>query len=320
LNDPTRLVRVVSGQTANPYVLKQALNGATVNGTVRADVAAVAGYFSVDIDSLYQKYQSGNVNMTDVFNELRSNIDSTMANVTENLAIAQEKGLPLVAYEAGQHLVARTAEQRENTGFVELLKQINREPRMGELYTYLMEEWHRTGGKTLTLFNDMGPWTKWGTWSLREDYLDNDSVKSQAVQEYLRRIQPIPADDDGGLGEWRSTFGASDDLQADVDASGSVDAADFVLLRRKHSEPTYTDGAALWRGTYGSNTDHRADWDENGTVEAADYVLWRHTSLSTASAGGLALSMQAAQLAPEPGAVSLSMLAASIILGIRVPR
>jgi hypothetical protein len=51
----TRLVRVIAAQTANSSVLTQSLKGATVNGQMKVDVAAVAPYFSVDIDQLYQQ-------------------------------------------------------------------------------------------------------------------------------------------------------------------------------------------------------------------------------------------------------------------------
>ena len=40
-------------------VLTQSLKGATVNGTLKADVAAVAPYFTIDTDQLYQQYLQG---------------------------------------------------------------------------------------------------------------------------------------------------------------------------------------------------------------------------------------------------------------------
>ncbi len=51
--DPKRLVRVVAGQTSNSWILRQSLLGATVDGSLKADVAAVAPYFGLDIDKLY---------------------------------------------------------------------------------------------------------------------------------------------------------------------------------------------------------------------------------------------------------------------------
>jgi hypothetical protein len=178
---------VIAGQTANRWVLEQSLIGATINGELKADVAAVAPYFEADIDALYKEHLGGTVNLDRVFADIDGRIDALAQLITTNHSLAQSRGLPLVAYEGGQHLVARPGEQHNNAGFVELLAKINRDPRMGAAYKRLLDRWFAAGGKTFTFFSSAGAWGKYGQWGLQEDYLDDDSVKFNAVQEYLKR-------------------------------------------------------------------------------------------------------------------------------------
>jgi hypothetical protein len=216
------------------------LNGATVNGTLKADVAAVAPYFSLDIDQLYQKHLQGTVNLNDVFAELRANIDSTMQLAAENKQIAAARGLPLVSYEGGQHLVARPGEQQNNQAFVDLLSQINRDGRMADLYAHMLDEWYRIGGKTFVFAADIGPSSKWGSWGLQESYLDTQAAKFQAVQQYLQRLNaanPADLNRDGATNSldfnyWKQVYGDRWQLNADISRNGIIDASDYVLFRK----------------------------------------------------------------------------------------
>ena len=185
-NPSERLVRVIAGQNANSWVLKQALRGATVNGTLKADVAATAVYFSVDTTQLYQQFQQGTLDLNNVFVDLQVTIDTTIKAAAENQTIAAANNLPLISYEGGQHLVAKPGSPgHSDRGFIELLSQINRDPRMGSLYTYMLDEWRKTGGKTFVFVGDVAPASKWGAWGLQETYLDVNAAKFQAVQHWL---------------------------------------------------------------------------------------------------------------------------------------
>jgi hypothetical protein len=273
---PERLIRVISGQTVNSWVLEQSLIGATVNGQLKADVAAIAPYFTVNIDQLYQDFQTNAVDMNKVFGEMRSNIDALTTDVVRNRDVASARGLPLVTYEGGAALVARPGEQHNDTEFVEFLNSLNRDPRMGEMYTRLLDQWYAAGGKTFTFFNDIGPWSKWGAWGLQEDYLDQDSVKFRAVQDYLKRFQASAI----GMGAeaysiWRSTFGSTTLLDADVNLDGAVDAADYIVVRRLLDRIQRNTDFSTWRSTFGSTTMLEADINLDGAVDAADYVVLR---------------------------------------------
>ena len=121
---------------------------------------------------LYEDYLAGNVDRDQVFRDLRAYIDRFADDSWKrNRQVASEFGLPLVAYEAGQHLMPRHAAAAERRGFVELLASLQRDPRMGELYDHLTAEWQALGGSTIVFFNNLDSWDKDGFWGLRDRLL-----------------------------------------------------------------------------------------------------------------------------------------------------
>jgi hypothetical protein len=239
--EQNRVVRVIGGQTANAWILEQGLIGATVGGTLKADVAAVAPYFTVDTDKLYQQHLSGTVNRDDVFTELRNNIDVVTGWVTQNKAVADAHGIPLVSYEGGQHLVARPGEQHNNESFVNLLIELNRDERMGDLYKYLLDSWYEAGGKSFVFVGETAWPNKWGSWGLKENYLDDNAVKFRAVQEYLKEMHRRVGDFNGD--------GAIDSLDYVVwlNAPGveGYDTADYVTWLYSDGDIWTTNGSSL---------------------------------------------------------------------------
>ncbi len=236
----TRLVRVIAGQNANSWVLSKSLKGATVNGQLKADVAAVAPYFTIDTDQLYQQYLQGTFDLNKVFADLHDTVDATMKLTADNQAVAAANGLPLVSYEGGQHLTARPGAIQNDQGFVDLLSQINRDERMGGLYSYLLSEWGKLGGKTFTFAGDISPSGKWGSWGLQETYLDTNAAKYKAVQQWLQRLRggpPVDLNKDGATDIldyyfWRLNYANMQQLDADANGDGAVDSADYALLRK----------------------------------------------------------------------------------------
>jgi hypothetical protein len=323
--DSHRLVRVIAGQSANSWVLDESLKGATVNGTIKADVAAIAPYFTIDTDDLYQQHHQGTLNLDDVFAQLRVAVDGVIKNAADNQRITAAHGLPLVSYEGGEHLVAKVGDQQNDQAFVDLLIQINRDPRMGELYTYMLDQWYGMGGRTFVFAGDVYRPDKSGAWGLQESYLDTNAAKFKAVQRYLQKLKPSPGDlnKDGSVDPqdydfWRTLFGTTQDLYADANGDGNVDAADYVVWRREMALSTAApgdfnkDGAiddldyAIWRSTFGSPTDLSADANGNGVVDAADYLIWR---LATQTASAAMSGGHGVSAIPEPQAVMLAFSA-----------
>lgn len=99
--------------------------------------------------------------------------------------VAQEKGLQLVAYEGGQHIVGvkkvKNNEQLNNF-FIEL----NRHPKMYDLYTELLNDWQKAGGGLFMHFNDMGKPSKYGSWGALEYVEQKESPKYNALIDFIR--------------------------------------------------------------------------------------------------------------------------------------
>jgi hypothetical protein len=162
-------------------------------------------------------------------------------------------------------MLARPGEQHNDQAFVDLLAQMNRDDRMGQLYTYLLDQWYSKGGKTFTFAGDVARASKWGAWGLQETYSDTSAAKYKAVQQYLQRLKS----------------------SADFNKDGLIDQRDYNI----------------WRWTDGATVPPYADANADGIVDGGDYVMWRKTvgtlhPAASSSASGFTL-------VPEPGAVAL---------------
>jgi uncharacterized repeat protein (TIGR02543 family) len=83
-------------------------------------------------------------------------------------AIAASRDLHVVAYEGGQHLAA-VGDVVNNTAVVDLLVAVNRDPRMGAIYTDYLNHWKAAPNHRLELFipfllaQRYGKFGSWGT-------------------------------------------------------------------------------------------------------------------------------------------------------------
>lgn len=192
-------------------------------GNTNADVTAIAAYFDLPPDkmqALYRDYAAGEpIDMDQVFADLRADIDHNAVTWRENYLISSEYGLPMVAYEAGQHITPKTAAQRNDEGFLQLLYDINRDERMAETYEYLIDTWREIGGSTMTFYNNVGTWSRNGMWGLREGFYDDEAPKQDAVHDYL---DSNPAGFDLENRVWIG----------DVNGDNIVDVADLHRLTR----------------------------------------------------------------------------------------
>jgi hypothetical protein len=213
--------------------------------------------------------------------------------------------------------------------FVNLLTSINRDERMGDLYKYMLDKWYAAGGKTFVFAGETATPTKWGAWGLKENYLDSNAVKFQAVQDYLKALPRNTADFDknGAVNQqdfdmWRSSFGesATGGLFGDANNDGSTDAADWVMWRRQSAGSPVRgdfngDGAVdaldyvAWAASFGLPASGAVDANGNSVVDAADYVMWRSLASTPFSSATLT-----AAAVPEPSVLFLLAEATCISL------
>jgi len=69
-----------------------------------------------------------------------------------------------------------------------MLTQVQRDPRMGDLYTRYLTKWRNEFGDLMVLFHAWGPINQYGAWGMQE-YLGqplNEAPKAQAVDLFRR--------------------------------------------------------------------------------------------------------------------------------------
>ncbi len=152
---PRDLVRVVATQAGNPWVgeILMDWNGGKLRGSV--DAIAIAPYFSIDL-------ATGGTETGPQVDRMATAAHSIIAKeATAYAALAKRTGKRLIAYEGGQHLV--------DPDRVDLVKAINRDPRMAAIYADYLKEWGAvSGGDVFALYAATGSITRYGAWGLRE--------------------------------------------------------------------------------------------------------------------------------------------------------
>jgi hypothetical protein len=184
--DDTRLVRVLSSQSANPWTGMQVMT--FEDAYKRADVLATAPYFGHSIGDPKQQDKNQNLSVEQVLDYCRTAIRENQKTIEQNVVNAKQHGLDLIAYEAGQHLVGYQGAEN-NEKLTALLHSANRHPHMKQLYLDYLNGWKMAGGKTMAIFSSTGIYSKWGSWGLLE-YHDQDvktAPKYQAVLDFIKQ-------------------------------------------------------------------------------------------------------------------------------------
>ncbi|NJR64166.1 MAG: hypothetical protein HC772_00640 [Leptolyngbyaceae cyanobacterium CRU_2_3] len=111
------------------------------------------------------------------------NVQDIYGGFLYHAKVAQEKGLRLVSYEAGQHIVGNQGNDKLTRFFVEL----NRRPEMHTHYMNLLNSWKQAGGTLLMHFSDIAEPSKWGSWGALE-YVDQaGSPKYDALMDFIEQ-------------------------------------------------------------------------------------------------------------------------------------
>ena len=196
-NRKPRLVKVLAGQSANPWTAEQILGWK--NAYQHADVYAIAPYF----DGLGDDDKDGWSNLNDVKNVATTInltpdqiIDGMMqemptemkAMLDGNAVVAKRFGVDLVAYEGGAHLTSYQFPDNKVAKMTTLFTAVNRSPRMREVYKAYLNQWKQSNGKLFNQFNDVAAPTKWGFWGALE-YQNQDinsAPKYLGLTDFIR--------------------------------------------------------------------------------------------------------------------------------------
>jgi len=99
--------------------------------------------------------------------------------MTTTKAVADAYGLPMWAYEGGQHLMPYQGDT--DATFYNLALAANRDARMGAAYADDFADWKASGGQVFTYFSHVAPPSKYGFWGAKETLGDNANPKWQAI-------------------------------------------------------------------------------------------------------------------------------------------
>lgn len=169
-----RLVRVLSSQAGNSYVAGQILRFEDAGRA--ADALAIAPYISMNVPA-----RADNPDRLTADKVAAMTVEQILDHVEQvalpeaikwieaHRRLAEQYGLTLIAYEAGQHLVGIQGGEN-NDEMTRLFHSANRHPRMGQIYRSYFAAWEANRGGVMAMFASVGQWSKWGSWGLMEFY------------------------------------------------------------------------------------------------------------------------------------------------------
>lgn len=180
-----RLVRVLAAQSANPWTSEQVMD--FDDAYKYADVLGIAPYFGYQLGSPKTQNEAAKMGVDEVLNACEGFVKENNETIAKQAQSARQRGLRLVAYEGGQHLVGHGGAEN-NKAMEQLFHAANRHPRMKRLYLDYLRGWKDAGGTLMVMFSSMGKYSKWGSWGLMEYHGQPvaEAPKYQAVLEFLQ--------------------------------------------------------------------------------------------------------------------------------------
>jgi hypothetical protein len=209
-DDPSRLMRVISMQTGWLGLEEQILDAPLVVAEGRKppvdsfDAYAVTGYFSALLGSdekaltvkgwLVQSRDADPAHPYALANEIAAdelrdgsvtgNAEDTLTRLLAEVlpyhaAIAADRGLKLVMYEGGTHVVGFGA-QMEDAELSSFFEELNYSSEMGALYAELLAGWRLISDQPFNAFVDVYRPGKWGSWGALR-HLGDDNPRWQAL-------------------------------------------------------------------------------------------------------------------------------------------
>ncbi|MGQ4650668.1 cellulose-binding protein [Lyngbya aestuarii] len=201
-----RIKCVMGTQTVNPWVAQQALNCDQWQESPcykhGIDALAIASYFAGGlgrpeyesaIDSWLNnpkvdEFEQGITQLKNgsVFGKEEYSVKGLKPLFEDYSKIAQDKGLELVVYEGGTHVVGRGGVEN-NEKLTEFFIKLHRKPELYDIYTEMLEAWKSSQGtRTLFMhFTDIGKPSKWGSWGALEHVEQDGSPRYDALIDFI---------------------------------------------------------------------------------------------------------------------------------------
>ncbi len=180
-----RLVRVLAAQSANPWTSEQVVG--FEDAYKHADALGIAPYFGNQLGNPKVQNETAKMTVEQVLDKCAEFIEENNKIIAQQAELAKDRGLLLVAYEGGQHLVGHGGAEN-NQEMEKLFHAANRHPRMKQLYIDYLKGWKDSGGTLMAIFSSTGRFSKWGSWGIMEYHGQptSEAPKYDAVIQFLR--------------------------------------------------------------------------------------------------------------------------------------
>lgn len=181
-----RLVKIIPSQSANAWLSGQLVNyfnDPLYNPEgVEADALAIAPYFAHDVaNDIVTNDEVSAISVAEIVSRMGLSLAQSEIEISDNLAVADENNLDLIAYEGGQHLVGTNGNEN-NDLLTQKLVAANHHPDLEQVYCEYLNYWYEESGQLFAHFNAHYPFSKWGSWGLKETMVDFENPKYMAVQ------------------------------------------------------------------------------------------------------------------------------------------
>jgi hypothetical protein len=192
-----------------------------------------------------------NWSINQILDAARDNIMARRQYTAEAKGDTNARGLDLIAYEGGQHLVG-VAEASGNQALAQKFMQANRDPQMKNLYLEDLYGWVQAGGGVFVSYLSAGRYGNWGSWGTME-YQDQPRSQAPKYDALMTFIEGYDDEEDPPmLGDFVGL-----DSMFEPPADGVVDAADLAFLL----------------GEWGANPGSVADIVKNDFLPPGDGVV-----------------------------------------------
>ena len=186
LGGKERLVCVLSTQPSNAWAVGIVLDWNNAGKSV--DAVAVAPYFGGIFGKPASVEKTLAMSVDQLLDACQKEIEANSKHTQTIAKLVKDRGLKLLAYEGGQHLVGVEGAEN-NEKLMKLFHAANRDPRMKDLYLQDLRGWEEAGGGLYCVFGSMTRLSKWGSWGVLEfsDQDEKTAPKLQAIREFMRK-------------------------------------------------------------------------------------------------------------------------------------
>lgn len=185
-----RLINVVSGFTGNSTYNQNVLNSVKEIGANLSEVLAITNYFGHSVQGeLFNLHNFGDdpgVWPAELYEKskkiVRRDIYSTYNSWEANSELAAQEGIPLVAYEGGQHMLALGYGSWDNPShadFMKYLENFQHSEEMNDLYREHFALWSASGASTVSQFVDISTYSFFGYWGAKENVTDTKEASGK---------------------------------------------------------------------------------------------------------------------------------------------